>query len=43
MPRPLVLTRCGPLTHPTSESLDGASALVTVMDDFPRFIIAWKL
>ena len=23
MPRPLVLTRCGPLTHPTSESLDG--------------------
>ena len=24
-PRPRVLTRCGPLTHPTSESLDGAS------------------
>ena len=25
MPRPLVLTRCGPLTLPTSESVDGAS------------------
>ena len=25
-PRPLVLTRCGPLTLPTSESVDGACA-----------------
>ena len=25
MPRPLALTRCGPLTLPTSESVDGAS------------------
>ena len=26
-PRPLVLTRCGPLTLPTSESVDGASTI----------------
>ena len=43
MPRPRVLTRCGQLTHPTSESQDGASTTFTVMDDFSRFIIAWRL
>ena len=43
MPRPLILTRCGQLTHPTSESVDGASTTFTVMDDFSRFIIAWRL
>ena len=43
MPRPRVLTRCGQPTHPTSESQDGASTTFTVMDDFPRFIIAWRL
>ena len=43
MPRPLILTRCGPLTHRTSESVDGASTTFTVMDDFSRFIIAWRL
>ncbi len=43
MPRPLALIRCGQLTHRTSESVDGASTTFTVMDDFSRFIIAWRL
>jgi len=38
------LTRCGPLTLPTSESVDGASTTwLPSWMTFPWFVLAWRL